>query len=415
MGILLLLLAAPGLGPLVDGEVGVDDIADTRTPEEWLRAARSSRPGRGDGEGAAGAARGVRVHRVELRVGGRAETTSIVTYVPERVERPAPALLYLHGSGGRGEEALNLWRATADALGMIVIAPTEAGENAGYGFTERERGAALAALRWARRRFDIDENRIHLTGVSRGGHMAWDLATRHPDLWASVSPMIGGPRWLPHRGQNNIRFLENVATLPIRDLQGEKDQRGLLQNLRYAFRKLDELGATDARLITFPDRGHSFEMGAIDWPAFLRGAARDANPERVVLRCTGKARSAWVEVLAVKRSVKETFTPRVDGRKWPGLDAMEQRAYMNALVEKHTARIEARRTGKGRFEVRSKGVRKFRLLLAPGTFDPDEPVVVTWNGRARKNRVEPSAKVLLEDFAGRFDRRFVPVAALTIP
>jgi hypothetical protein len=245
--------------------------------------------------------------------------------------------------------------------------------------------------------------------------MAWDLGTRHPDRWASLSPMIGGPRWLPQRGQNNLRFLENAAHLPIRDLQGEGDQRGLLLNLRYAFAKLERLGAKDAKLITFPGLGHSFRMEAVDWPRFLAGAERTPVPARVVLWCTGPARAAWVEARVLKRSVREKFTPKVDGRTWPALDAMGQRRTMDELVEERTARIEARWLGKGRFEVKTKGVRKFRLLLAPSMFEPGERVEVIWNGRKRKKTVAASKRLLLREFRRRFDRRFTPVAAVEIP
>src|SRR5436189_20252 len=86
--------------------------------------------------------------------------------------------------------------AAADALATRagVIAPTEAGENAGYRFSARERASALAALRWARLRFDLDPDRVLVTGSSRGGHMSWDLALRHPGLFAAAAPMIGAPR-----------------------------------------------------------------------------------------------------------------------------------------------------------------------------------------------------------------------------
>jgi predicted peptidase len=52
---------------------------------------------------------------------------------------------------------------------MLVLAPTEFGSNPGYGFTARERAAHLAALRWARRTFNVDENAIFVGGWSRGG------------------------------------------------------------------------------------------------------------------------------------------------------------------------------------------------------------------------------------------------------
>jgi len=390
------------------------------TIDTVLAAARAFRPGRKGGSAAAAVHPGVAHHRVSLRVGSATEVTSITTYVPPDYDasRPTPVLFYMHGSGGRGDEAIGLWQQHARALGTLIVAPTEAGENGGYAFSARERQAALAALRWARRRFNVDENRIHLTGVSRGGHMTWDLGTRHPDRWATLAPMIGGPRWLPHRGQNNLRFVANIAALPMRDLQGEKDHPGLLLNLRFAFARLKKLDAPDARLLTFEDLGHSFRMEAVDWQKFLGPAVRNPVAARVVRLsggAPGESRAHWIEILSTHRDVKEKFTPRVDARRWGGLDEKGQRAYMDALVAKRTARIHAEFRGKGRFVVTSKRVRKFRILLTAGMFDPAEPVVVTWNGRTRRVRAKPSTRVLLEEFAERFDRTFLPVAEIRIP
>jgi len=385
------------------------------TLEAVLAAARDFRPRTG-----LAVQKGASLQTASLRVGDATEETAITVSVPARYDpsKPTPLLLYLHGSGGRGDEALGLWKAHADALGMLLVAPTEAGENGGYAFSTRERLAALAALRWARRNFNVDESRIHLTGVSRGGHMTWDVGTRHPDRWASLSPMIGGPRWLPQRGQNNLRFVENVASVPIRDLQGEKDHPGLLINLRFAFERLKKLKAKDARFLTFDDLGHSFRMEAVDWGEFLSRCERNPVPPRVVRLSTGIAgetRAYWAQITAVHRDVKEKFQPRVDARRWGGLDQLGQRRYMDAVVAKRTARLEARIAGKGQFIVKTERVKKFRLLLTAGMFDPAQPVVVTWNGRKRRIRAKPSTRILLEEFAERFDRTFLPVAEVRVP
>ena len=387
------------------------------TVEGLLRAAREFEPApvtrrRQPGGG---------TEAVELAVAGQSERTRISVHLPTRYDaaKPTPLILYLHGSHGRGEEAAGFWQSHAEALGAIIIAPTEAGENVGYAFSPRERAGAMAALRWARRRFNIDENRIHLTGVSRGGHMTWDLGGRRPDRWASLAPMIGGPRWLPTRGQQNLRFIENLAHLPMRDLQGEKDQRGLLLNLRHAFARLDELKAKDAKFVTFPDLGHSFRMPAVAWGQFLGTAKRDPTPKRVVRWSVaaddGRGRAYWAEILAVHRDVKEKFTPKVDARIWGGLDDLGQRRYMDGLVLKRTARLEARWTGRGKFVVTTKRVKKFRLLLTEAMFDPDEPVEVIWNGRKRRKKLRPNARVLAGEFAERFDRTFLPVAEFRVP
>lgn len=370
-----------------------------------LRPAATAQPGTSETE-------------ATLTVLNTPEKTRITVHVPAGYDpaSPAPLLLAFHGAGGHGSQEAERWRAVADALGMIVVAPTEAGDNQGYGFTRREREAALAALRWARRRFHVDENRIHVTGVSRGGHMTWDIATRHPDLFATMSPMIGGPRLDTRAGQNNLRYVGNVAHIPIRDLQGDGDDPRMLFGLRLAFERLEAAGAPDAKLITFAGLGHDFRFDAVDWAAFLGGARRDPRPPRVVRLCAGPAaaRAFWVEVTATERTVKEEFEPQFDARRWAGMDDAARRRFVAEAADERTARIEAEMKAPGDFAVKSRGVRAFRLLLAEGMFDPAAPVKVTWNGRARTRKVTPSRETLLLDFAERFDRAFLPVAEVEV-
>jgi poly(3-hydroxybutyrate) depolymerase len=351
---------------------------------------------------------------VPLMVLGALEETRITVHVPEGYDpaKPAPLLLALHGAQGQGSDEEGLWRAVADSLGMIVVAPTEAGKNEGYAFTPRERAAALASLRWARRRFNVDENRIHLSGVSRGGHMTWDIGTRHPDLFASLSPMIGGPRLDTRGGQNNLRYLANVAHVPIRDLQGEGDDPRMLFTLRLAFDRLKAMGAKDAQFLTFKDLGHDFRFESVDWNAFLGTARRDPCPKRVVRMCADahEGRAYWVEVKGLAPEIREDFTPQSDPKEWQAMDDAARRRFIADAADKKTARLEAEWGGSGGIVVKSDGVRAFRLLLTEEMFDPKAPMKVAWNGRAVTRKVVPSKETLLLDFVERFDRTFLPVA-----
>lgn len=407
------------------------------SPDERARAARelARRPGVPlatwqqlcaafapcSGEGANPLAPGPNRHRVDLPVAGgtdvRLEPTDLHLYVPRGYDpaRPWPLLLWGHGAGGDGAREHLPWQPVAESLGMLVLAPSEAGGEAGWGFTGRERSAQLAALRWARQRANVDENRVYLGGASRGGHMTWDLALRHPDLWAALAPCIGGPRLQPGP-QNNLRYLENVAHLPIRDLQGAADDPLLLANLRLCFRLLSGFGAADARLVEFADRGHSFDLGAVEWSRFLT-ARRDPVPQSVVRlsACAGEQRAAWVEILAVDREVAEEFPLRVDGRRWQQLDEQAKREYVHELVLARTARLRVARTGPGEFAAEGRGVKEFRLLLTGAMCGDGGAVLVRWNGRTIRRRAEPQALVLLQDFVERFDRTFLPVAAVTVP
>jgi dienelactone hydrolase len=309
-----------------------------------------------------------------------------------------------------------MWGRIARDAGLVVLAPSEAGANDGYHFSERERLAALAALRWVRRRVNVDENKVFATGVSRGGHLAWDLALRHPELFAGIAPMIGGPRITISQGQNNLRYVENVARLPIRDLQGAKDDPALVASVQLAFEKLRSFGASDAQLFLHPDLGHSFDMKAVDWKAFFASVRRGPRPERVV-RAAAKedeGRAFWLEVTAFSPSVDETFVPEVSELKWAGMSEDERRRYLVAQCEQRTARLEVQRYGVGRFSGRSTGVKRFRLLLTSDDFDSKQDLELTWNGDVTKKRLRASSTVLLAEFAERFDRTFLPVAELEV-
>jgi predicted esterase len=332
-------------------------------------------------------------------------------------ERRHPLLLALHGAGGDGRHAHREWEDVADELGMLVVSPTDPGSNEGYRFTHAERSATLAALRYARRRYNVDENRIFITGISRGGHLTWDVMLRFPDLFAAAAPMIGGPRWNIQNGQNNLRYMENVAALPIRDLQGWQDDAGMLFNLELAFEKLEAFKAPDAELLRFPALGHSFELGAVDWKSFWGGRARRPVPETVVRAAArlDEARAAWLEITAFDKTVAEEFVLKVDARKYGSLDDAGKRRFHALAADKKTARLKGTLTAPGEIVLESSGVARARILLTTEMFEPGKPVDVRWNGRALKKTAEPDKEVLLLDFVERFDRTFLPVVEVSVP
>lgn len=106
-----------------------------------------------------------------------------------------PVILYLHGSGERGDDNLRqLSNGLAPALErfgeryktVVVLPQCRMGEE-WYGENEAQ---ALAALEQSIREFHGDRRRIYLTGISMGGAGAWYLA-RHRHKFAAVVPVAG--------------------------------------------------------------------------------------------------------------------------------------------------------------------------------------------------------------------------------
>ncbi len=300
---------------------------------------------------------------------------------------------------------------------MIVLAPTDRTRDDGYRYSAAERERVLSALRWARRRWNVDENRILGTGISAGGHLLWDLALRRPDLFAGIAPMIGGPRLSNAAGENNARFLENLRRLPIRDLQGARDDPLLLAGLRRAFERLEGWGNGDARLIEFRELGHDFDFAAVDWAAWMGGLRRDPSPAEVVRRAVepGEARAFGVEALALGKGAKGTFTLKVDAAKWAAMGEEEKREEYAKAVDERTARLVLRRTGPGAYEAEGREVERFRILLRREEFVAGRPVTVDFKGRRVKATVREDVRVLLAEFVERFDRTFLPVAEVRVP
>lgn len=80
-------------------------------------------------------------------------------------------------------------------------------------------------------RYRVDEHRVYLTGLSRGGHGTWGLATRIPERFAAVVPIAGSlsgvtevealrdmPIWIAHNRGDTVTPFEPVFELS-RDIE----------------------------------------------------------------------------------------------------------------------------------------------------------------------------------------------------
>jgi predicted peptidase len=165
--------------------------------------------------------------------------------MPYRLFRPAaavkaPLVLYLHGSGGLGDDnekqlalgnvfGTHLWAfpESQQRFPCFVVAPQTDRGWANYqespaggparlvaGFGEGAR-VALEIVRALVREFAIDERRIYVAGQSMGGAGAWNLIAHRPQVFAAAVICCGS------------RTLDDVAhavRTPIWNFHGDADQ-----------------------------------------------------------------------------------------------------------------------------------------------------------------------------------------------
>ena len=147
--------------------------------------------------------------RTEARPGQSAQTfTAQVTaqvglkyllYLPEdygKTPRQWPLVLFLHGSGERGDDVQLVAKHGPPKLvkegkqfPFVIVSP-QCPEWEWW--TSGTQLAALSALLDdIVARYHIDQDRIYVTGLSMGGFATWQLAFEYPHRFAAIAPICG--------------------------------------------------------------------------------------------------------------------------------------------------------------------------------------------------------------------------------
>jgi len=168
-----------------------------------------------------------------------------ITYLPTDYTKKSveeyPLLIYLHGGSARGTDTLKLYNAgpfdqicRGRNFPFIVVAPQ-----------------CPKHLRWSTeswfenfyseviKKYNIDTNRIYLTGESLGGSGTWYLATKYPDKFAAIAPMSGFTRHMDYISKN----IENLENIPIWAFHGESDNVVPVEETDYLIGKLTDINS----------------------------------------------------------------------------------------------------------------------------------------------------------------------------
>jgi len=192
---------------------------------------------------------GMSVSRAQQQEQSMALYIHYLLYIPK--ELPAngsyPLMLYLHGSGQRGNY-LNLLKIVGPPsfldeksdFPFVVVSP-QCPENRYWNTDD-----LLDLLDHIEATLPIDKNRIYVTGLSMGGFGTWSLAQAAPDRFAAIAPICGG---------GNLENICIMRDVPVWAFHGKLDPDVPYTESERLIERLKEYGS-DVKLTLYPDAGH---------------------------------------------------------------------------------------------------------------------------------------------------------------
>ncbi len=141
-----------------------------------------------------------------------------VEYSCGKKDKKLPLVIQLHGAGerGNGKEDLSLVDVHGFSLlfeksdyECITVMPQCPQET----FWAARVESIIKFIEQLKEEFNVDEDRIYLTGLSMGGFGTWYTAMARPDIFAAIAPVCGG----------GMPWNAAVYTMPIWAFHGTDD------------------------------------------------------------------------------------------------------------------------------------------------------------------------------------------------
>jgi len=229
-----------------------------------------------------------------------------------------------------------------------------------------------------KRKYNIDESLIYITGISDGGTGVYYLALKEPNLWSSYLPLNGSLGVLrnPANGADGEMHGNNFINAPLFVVNGENDQLYPVAQVEPHIEWLKRMGVN---LLFRPQAGAGHNTAW--WPTerahfekFVHDHPRIAHPDALsweTERVDRFNRNRWLVINEIR-----TDTSR----------ATELTDLGFFQHTKRSGRVDVRKKG-NTFDAVVRDVAKFTLLLSPDAIDFTKPIVVTVNGKQVHNGI----------------------------
>jgi len=259
-----------------------------------------------------------------------------------------------------------------------------------------------------KRKYNIDESRIYITGISDGGTGVYYMALKEPNLWSSYLPLNGSIAVIrpPDNGADGEMYGNNLSNAPFYIVNGENDPLYPVSQVEPHIKWFQVLGVKD---VFRPQAGAGHNTAW--WPTerepfeqFVREHPRAAHPAKVsweTERVDKFNRNRWLVINELRAGVD-------DSRNSP----LKDMGFFQHT--KRSGRIDIVRAANA-FDATTRGVGAFTVLLSPDAVDFSKPVTVTVNGKPSfSGMVKPDPAVLLRWSARDNDRTMLYGAELKI-
>ena len=276
-----------------------------------------------------------------------------------------------------------------------------------------------AILDSVKRTYNVDENRVVLSGVSDGATGLYYVAMRDTTPFASFLPLNGFMMVLASDQLmvDAEMFPTNLLNKPFFIVNGGQDPLYPIRNVQPFVDHLRDSGV-QVEYHPRPEAGHNTAW----WPemkdafeSFVHAHPRDPLPASLTWEATVKdvpSRAHWLVIDRVRPPVAGDFAMKADLNLFSGAGPNHAKElYAHTLP---SGRVDLVRHGNN-VEMRTRGVAELTLLLSPDAFDFSQPIVVTANGRVvAEQRVLPSVATLAKWAAHDNDRTMLFGAELHV-
>jgi predicted peptidase len=158
-----------------------------------------------------------------------------------------PLILFLHGAGESGTDIEKVkvhgppkLAAAGKEIPFIVVSP----QSPGGGWNNE---VLINLLDEIEKKYNVDNDRVYLTGLSMGGFGTWALAMEYPDRFAAIAPICGGGQAF------RVRRIKDV---PVWVFHGAKDPVVPVKSSQDMVDALKAAGATEVKFTIYPEAQH---------------------------------------------------------------------------------------------------------------------------------------------------------------